>query len=64
MFRGSVHETMMPSVFCGAFRAADGTEALFFVNATNRDQPFSYTWKGQTVESVLQPRELRLVWMP
>ena len=64
MFRGSVHETMMPSVFCGAFRAADGTEALFFVNATNRDQPFSYTWKGQTVESILQPRELRLVWMP
>ncbi|MGN0853066.1 MAG: DUF6259 domain-containing protein [Kiritimatiellia bacterium] len=60
VFRGNVHETTMPSVFCGAFRAADGTDALFFVNATGRRQDFSYTWKGRTVTSSLAPRELRL----
>jgi len=58
-FRGHVAELVKPSVFVGAFRSADGEDALFTVNATDREQKFALTWRGMRLERTLPPRGLR-----
>jgi len=59
-FRGEEADLVKPAVHCGAFRAADGTEAVLFVNATDRRQPFVWRWKGRTTEDAIEPRGLKL----
>ena len=58
-FRGTVAELVKPSVFVGAFRSADGQDAFFLVNATDREQKFMLTWKGAKLERSLPPRGLK-----
>lgn len=63
-FRGTETERVMPSVFVGAFRSADGEEAIFTVNATDREQRFTLEWKGATLERTLPAHGLAFERMP
>ena len=58
-FRGRVAQLEMPSVFVGAFRSADGEDALFMVNATDREQKFTLEWEGRALVRTLPARGLK-----
>jgi len=55
------YEGKRPVVFHSAWRAADGTEALVFVNATDKTQPLAYRWKGVLKQLSLKPDQILLV---
>jgi len=55
-----VYDGPRPCVFGGAFRAADGHEALIFANATDRPQTFTYAWRGKTVSAELAADGIRM----
>jgi len=61
LYGGGKFKGRRPTVFHSAWRAADGTEALVFVNATDKDQRVAYRWKGKTKKLKLKPDEIRLV---
>lgn len=61
LYGGTHFEGRRPTVFHSAWRAADGTEALVFVNATDKAQSIAYRWKGATRKLTLKPDEIRLI---
>ena len=63
-FRGHVAQLVKPSVFVGAFRSADGEDAFFMVNATDREQAFTLEWEGRTLARTLPPRGLKFERVP
>lgn len=58
-FRGRRAELVKPSVFVGAFRSAAGEDAFFMANATDREQTFTLTWRGEKLARTLSPRGLK-----
>ena len=60
-FRGNIVENDKPAVFGTAWEATDGTRALMFSNATEREQNIVYRWAGEWQRLSLMPHAIRLV---
>ena len=54
-------ERAMPAVLHNAFRAADGSEAVVLVNATDAPQSVRLTWHNKRQSLNLQPWEVHLL---
>jgi hypothetical protein len=56
-----VHGRRLPAIFHNAFAAADGSQAVILVNATDAPQPGRLRWKEKTESISLKPWEARLL---